>query len=306
MSKILVIGGTMRSGTTYLNALINSHPEVSVLPDKMSWFWKKCFQHYGEMDSDYLFEKCLYEQKDFIEYKLSKDQLDQISSGKVFEAFKDRGYGYKALYFSLIDAWYPSVIDHSTLQYLGDKSTHNHYQYNRILEYFPEAKVIHIVRHPLDIYRSHKKRLLNFKERTGRFAGLKKMISKYVVNKRHYSTGVRLWTPFEYSNEKNIIFEWIESVRIAFELKNKFPDRIQLVRFEDLKENESSFLGEIADFLTIDNAFSTQSLVDGKGREFVRNTSFSDQSDRNSIVSNAEEEWLRNLTKKFLAKLGYS
>lgn len=144
---LIFIIGIHKSGTSYLRALLDSHPDLSVLPfethpfeiigkqtkyplRKNSLVYKEYFKQAIEGLKDY---KSNYGEN--VNVELNKSLLDLINWN-----LEDREF--------LIDYW-EKLLDYFGMpkdNYIVEKSVENVFYVKELLQWFPHAKFIHITR----------------------------------------------------------------------------------------------------------------------------------------------------------------
>lgn len=128
---IIVVGGSERSGTTLLRAVIDSHPDVAMGPETWLFVYRP--------DVDLLSE----------EYGIARDELRAMCSrSSGLPEFIDR-----------FSEWYCAATGKSRW---GEKSPQNVLRLRYIWKHFPNARFVHIIRDGRDVVcslRNHPRRI---------------------------------------------------------------------------------------------------------------------------------------------------
>lgn len=100
------------------------------------------------------------------------------------------------------------------------------YTASRIHEHLPNCKILYLVRHPIDRIKSH----WSWEVANGKTVG---NLNEAIVNKPYYIEQSNYWNQLQ-------------------EFRKFYPDhKIQILFFEDLKKDETSFLNTLWDFLEV-------------------------------------------------------
>lgn len=303
----LVLSGTMRSGTTLMGAILNAHPDITIASDTLTWFFKRCYKQFGTMQSEFELENMFYQMEPFMRHhKNSYDYCslkNQVSlRGKV---------SYDNLYRSLIELETSDELN----KFYGIKSTHATFEYEKMIDYDPNTKIIHMVRDIHDVYSSHKK-----------FVGAKKneKVKKNIKSaikslcRLQYSIDERYFQPLHFKNPEKMIDYWYVSNKQAIEFEKRYPKNIKIVKYEDLLENIEDKLKEVISFIGAEwnNEFYQYSnLKDRNSDVWKANSSFDDTKrssyDKSIIgrgkkrLSNTEKKLISKKCSEILKKLSY-
>ena len=231
--------GRPRSGTTLLQTLCDAHPNIQIPPEAR--IIKESFYRFGQVKS--WNEKRLNELFDFIrlnpkfiEWKVDENKVKSFLM-KHLEVLNLKTI-LKVIYLA-----YPSVYHKKSILILGDKNPNYSRMPEDFLEYFPEAKIIHVVRD----YRDH---ILSMKR-------------------------VKLLK----GNLPLIATIWRNSQEKIFSLQLRYPERIFSYKYEDFVGNPEHYLKEMCDFLKIE--YKPQMLLysglreqSREGNKFIANDMF--------------------------------
>ena len=141
--------GNPRSGTSLLRLMLTCHPEVVIPPEGQFFLWLE--GKYGDMifpEAANRFIDELVETKKFEMWGIEKLQLQEIFKEYVPQSFRDA--------VALVYCTYGVLKGRTEFKYWGDKNTLWDDKLNRVLNYFPNSKFIHIVRDGRDVACSFK------------------------------------------------------------------------------------------------------------------------------------------------------
>jgi len=287
----------------------------------IKWFWERCYKKFGAMKTEYELDWALYELEPYIFSGLKEYQIQYYKNGLIKEEIIKNGISYLSIYKAIMKVFLEKV---GNLR--GVKATHCANIYEDYLNNFlPNPIIIHMVRNCKDVYYSHKKRTKH-----GIISGknvLKKIYLYYnqqkikvgnIIAGKKYYMGVRFFTPFIYANPIKIMDEWVITNDIALDIKNKYPDNIIIVRYEDLINNTEKILKDIVKKLSIKwvpDFFEYSKLKDRHGGSFIANTShkdnkmtgFSNSHINYSLdkLNDYEKKYYKNVAQNTAQKFGY-
>jgi hypothetical protein len=176
----------------------------------------------------------------------------------------------------------------------GEKTPHHIYSVPKLLEWFPNARVIHTFRDPRATYVSVRR-----KEQTQRPTGAG-------------SLARRLGRLFEFYAITNLVVSWRRAIALHSRYQVLYPDRYLLVRFEDLVGDPSATAATVCAFLNIpfSETMLEQAVVNSSylPRGSVGEAGF----DRNAVdrwrdhLSPLARWWFVRLCGRRLAQFGYT
>ena len=211
--KIFFCGGPLKSGTTFLQRLLDSHPEISCQPENI----------FNDLLADFLDLRERYNRK-----------LSNVAKTLGIDPVLATKEAFVSSFFLLIGELLKNKQTRKQLSGIND----NHFilrNYKTLLRYFPEAKIIYIVRNPIDTALStwdHFYRLYYETKKPGYLNWLatkNKKLDKDI---------------FLYNNSK----EWIRDIDMILDAKT-YSENIMIVRYEDLLIKKEAMLIEILNFL---------------------------------------------------------
>lgn len=206
---MVFIVGMGRSGTTLLRTILDANEEILFAPEgKIIVALKQKYKHKTIWTPDLLNEFIidLYKDVVFNKWGISKDDL--LNKFLSYPSEKiNFSFLLKIIYLS-----FPSPYPKKNIQILGDKNPINSIFIKELLEVFPDAKFIHLVRDYRDCILSNRK--------------LFKRQNIYALS--------QLW---------KIYNSWISVY------SNKYPKKFLLVRYEDFIDNPEKCMTEICEFI---------------------------------------------------------
>lgn len=116
----------------------------------------------------------------------------------------------------------------------GEKTPAHIFYVPTLLEWFPNAKVIHTFRDPRAIYISSRK-----KAEKKTYSAINSALRK-------------LGRLFELYASLQVIIPWLHVIRLHRRYQERYPDRYYLSRYEDLIRDPAGALQQLCDFLGID------------------------------------------------------
>ncbi len=276
----LILSGTMRSGTTLMGAMLNAHPDINLIIDKINWYWNRILPYYNLNDLRTLM-RALFEQKYFVNICLNALKYDyNIFTKELFSALEKQPVNPQTIYNTI-----HFLITQKQSIVTGDKSTHSSNIYNQFLQSF-NGKIIHMVRNPFDIYYSQKKKVKG-KKADARIICLAKNMQKIkdtmllsLLSKsaqKKYLKGEAIASNIFFENPIAIVDYWQQGIRVALKIKEEQPSNIMLVKYEDVLLKKEEAMRQIVGFLNLDykdEYFEFHNLKDEKGKSFVSNSSF--------------------------------
>lgn len=276
----LFLGGCPKSGTTLLLSLLDSHPQLVVLPEET--FYLEDRRHYAALGS--------YPAK--LRRLLAKTALRLLAQGRIepkgeckspdvrdcsrdysrfdyprfvrlAEESSRQPWMNDSLLFSEVVRAYAIVLgaDWRNCVHWVEKSTSNEVRAEALQELYPDARLIQIVRDPRAVFASRKRRL---------------MIARGSHTKAH-----------------RLVREWNRSAREIPRLRKR-PDKFLVVRYEDLVRHPKEIMEEICRFGGFDFA-PTMLQPTWAGTVWLGNSSFAESFD--GVDPAPVESWKDYLTE---------
>jgi hypothetical protein len=185
---------------------------------------------------------------------------------------------------------------------LGDKSGAHLYYVPTLLEWFPEAKIIHTFRDPRAILTSHHKKLLNKRQ------GLME------VEREDKSQVFFLEPPkpfFDLMVVSYITISWLYAVRLHHKYQKLYPKNYYLLKYEDLVCKREETVKRLCKFLSIqfcDEMLMLPSYSHSSFRLEEGGTGFDMHSLTRwkTYLKPWMKVWLLLWTKRYLKEFGYA
>ncbi|MDQ3493097.1 MAG: sulfotransferase [Chloroflexota bacterium] len=299
--EAVFIVGVSRSGTTLMRSVLDSHPRLAVATENHyvgHLLDREGARHYFRRLGDLRQDATVRALVEFIwsgEFQ-RRSRLREISPywrwlartvpRETFEANllasdrTDRGI-FTAVMRTYADVTGKSLIGEKTPAHLGYVET--------LLEWYPDARVIHMIRDPRAIYVSELRR------RTDRAVTVP------------YRQLVRIPFLFRIFVLNQVALTWAGALRRHRELERRFPDRYRLVRFEDLVTDPRATLQELVRFLGLgwDDALLDQKVVSKGSRRGERGFDAGAAWRWRERIGTPAGRWLKLLLGGRLREAGY-
>jgi hypothetical protein len=300
IENAVFICGYMKSGTTFLSSLLDAHPELVVMPGDSRMIQRVVAQSNLEP-----VQRAQEQQRHWIErlvnprgqypfwYLGTNDQLyvEFVQYliywlGKLPRA--DRSYFLAAV----LAAYCANPRCGSKAIAWVEKTTRNERRVQEILNLYPSAKFIHIVRDPMTVTSSLKRLYLHREKRWGKFVD----IGKIMVNK----LAVRMGKVDVFSDAS------LGAIGFAISIRNHMKagtenlialgqGRYHLLRYEDLIAEPEKEMRKIAHFLGI--AWNASLLLPtSNGLPASSNSMYADRFVQGKILERQPDRWKNELT----------
>ncbi len=199
----IFVAGLERSGTSLLYALLASHPNVAMT--RRTNMWTHFYGQYGDLGDDRNLDRCI---DVMMQYKrLVKLDPDEARLRREFRS----GAPTYARLFALLEQQHADRIGRPRW---GDKSLHTERYAEPILDGYPGARILHMMRDPRD-----------------RFAS---SLTRWEVRRGGVGAGTA---------------EWLSSAHLARTNRARFPDQYMVVRYEALATHPERTIREICEFI---------------------------------------------------------
>lgn len=296
-SHIFIVG-LSRTGTTLTRTILNSSDHVGLGGESMffgdtRWLglarregYRHKFARVGELAADDGVERII----DYI-YRLEQNNF----WGKLAKMVDRNEFTRRLL---PTDRSERALLDLAMCYYAGDKpirgeKTPAHiYAVPALLEWFPNARIIHTFRDPRAVYISNKRKYEN--RPLPRLSALAR----------------RSRLLFEFYSSLDVILTWRRAVRLHLEYQRRYPGQYYLSKFEDLITEPTESLEKLCCFLDI--PFQRSML-----NQLVLNSSFLPKRGRAGFDTSAIDRWRHYLhpvinrwfilwCKRHLVEFGYT
>ena len=248
LSPPVYVIGTGRSGTTILGKILSIHRNVGYLNEP------KAIWHYGlkndDLNGNFTLEKG--------QYRIHAEDVNEEKKRKIRKSYS--AFSLVTGNSQIVDK-YPELI----------------FRFELVLSIFKNAKFILIARNGYDtalsIDGSSNKTERIGSEKKENWWGLNdrkwKYLAQQVVPDFFPKKNISSIEKFEDNVNRGIV-EWTVTMMEAFELKNKYPQNILIVKYEDLVNTPEIVLNEISSFTGLNHdqkmiKFAQLSLVEHKG-----------------------------------------
>lgn len=267
----IYVAGIERSGTSLIFALLASHPNIAMT--RRTNLWTHFYGQYGDLSDDRNACRCI---ETMMRYRRLR-VLDP-DEHRLREDFRKGPRTYARL-FELLEEQYANRLGRPRW---GDKSLNTERYTQAIIEAYPSARFIHMVRDPRDRYASSKTR---WSRRRG---------------------GVGAGTA-----------EWLASVRVAERNTCNYPDNVRVLRYEDLVTQTEPVLQSVCDFigepytptmLTFDGApvFRDKGSNSSYGARSKGAISRDSISRYRGVLSRSEIAFIERAAANEMARFGYA
>ncbi len=202
----IFIGGLERSGKTYMRLMLAAHPDWCF--SKRANLWTRVYGRFGDLNDDANLDRCLgamWANRHVREMGLEREALRRVFHGD------PRTY---ARLFALLHRGYAARLGKHRW---GDQTEGIELVADRILDAFPDARLIHMLRDPRDRYEAL---IARDAGRPGRLAE---------------------------ATER-----WRQSAAAAARNERRYPVRYRVVRYETLVLEQENTLNELAAWLGIE------------------------------------------------------
>ena len=266
----IFVAGAERSGTSLMYALLASHPQIAMT--RRTNFWPYFYNQYGDLGRCNNFERCLAAMMRYKRLLLLKPDPDRIR-----REFWQGPPTYGRL-FALLEEQHAERLGKPRW---GDKSLDTERYADAILEEYPDAKILHMIRHPGDRYAS--------------------AISRWKVIRGRVGSGTAYW---------------LASARLARRHQQRYPDQYKIIRYETLVSRTEETLREICDF--IGEPFAISMITMGGAPAFRDSGGNSSYGPRKpgevttgslgryrQVMSKPEIRFMQAVAKQHMTALGY-
>jgi hypothetical protein len=266
----IFIAGPERSGTSLIYALLASHPNIAMT--RRTNMWTHYYNQYGDLSKPENFERCLLM---MLRYK----RLIKLNPDP--ERIRREFYQGEPTYgrlFSLLEEHFAEQMGKPRW---GDKSLNTERYTKEIIEAYPNARIIHMIRDPRDRYASS--------------------LARWKVSRGGIGAGTGMW---------------LSTISLAGNHLKGFPDHYMAVRYEDLTSDPEGTLRKICSFIGED--FDTEMLTMGGAKDFRDKGGNSSYTQRKpgrittssigkfrSVLTKYQVAYLQMFSKRSMRKYGY-
>ena len=204
-STPIFIGGLDRSGKTYMRFMLESHP--GIIFSKRTNLWPKYYQKFGSLGKEQNLERCLI--------ALAKNK-HILALSPDFENLKSEFRQGTRSYERLFELIHRQFAERKEKKFWGDQTEFLEYYAPILLQTYPAAKFIQMIRDPRDRYAA---------------------IQKKPASKQ----GLGIATA-----------RWLNSANLAQKNMDQFIDRYLVVRYETLVSDPAETISMVCNFLGVE------------------------------------------------------
>jgi len=227
-TKQIFIIGSSRSGTTMMGRILNNHPDIFTFRELhfFGTIWTNSFpKELSAKNSRVLLSKLLCIQ----EYGIFNQQRIKEFSNKAKEMLHQKAVKNPLEIYRL---FLQSLTLTNTSLISCEQTPKNIYYLNEILEYFPDAKVINMVRDQRDVLLSQKNKWKR------RFLGASKI---------PLSEAIR-----SYINYHPITIAKVWNSSLTLTHKYRDNSRVKIIKFEQLLADPTTIIKDLCHFLNVE------------------------------------------------------
>jgi hypothetical protein len=265
------IMGMSRGGTTFSMRLMNQHPDVAAFGETAFWgrLWDEPDAETGQYDERQIAQLVKHfgnarlggppENSPFYDGKSLKKQLDLAFAGMS-----------NANPRQVFDALAEAVSKTVDKKFVIEKTPHHVHHVDRILEYYPDTRIMVLVRDPYGFMRSYKNQGRQLRDEA------------HQIFKRLYHPAV-------------CALVWRKYMQTVNQLERRADPRMLIVRLEKLKENKAEFWRMMLQHFDVSLHPFTEEEV---------NTNSSVKGDGFVELDNADLFWMRMLAGSSIKSYG--
>jgi hypothetical protein len=285
------IVGLPRTGTTITREVLNTSTRVGIggeskfLPDRalLGFGARPGFRQQIARVGDLRTDAGLREVVDYIYSQQESRYWARLAGELPRDAFESRLRESERTDRALFDIAMEHFARGKPLR--GDKSPQHIHSVPLLLEWFPEARVIHTFRDPRAVYVSVQKKS---EQRKAAARGLQTLISRIPAVAKSYSA-------------TSVIWHWRRAIALHREYETRYPDQYTLVRFEDLMADPATVINRLCAFIAVP---FDQSMLD----QVVLNSSFMPRGAATGFDARVVGRWREHLSpvaaRWFMARCG--
>lgn len=263
--------GRGRSGTTLLQTILDTHSQIQFpIESRLIIYLSKKYSGHHNITEKFIcsfLNDLFLENKFRTHWKLKRTDLERLLLLNLGQKLS-----FETL-CKIIYLQYPSLFSKTKIKFIGDKNPTYSIFTAKLIEFFPNAKFIHLVRNPKDNIVSHR-------------------------------------DIFSRSNIAFLAQGWISYNRYIEKCKKKFPEKFITIRYEDFVSDPTSTITFIAKHLNLDaNDLNLNLELESnkkyhshlKGKEFEH----FHKNLLKPINTDQIEKWRLRLTKKEIDLIEY-
>jgi hypothetical protein len=203
-SSPIFVGGLDRCGKTTLRAFLVSHPNISI-PAVGSNMWTYFYGQFGDLNDPTNFERCMSAMLQYKHVRFLKPDAEEIR--KMFKQGP-------ATYGRLFGLFLEQHARRAGKPRWGEQTGLIERYADRVLETFPDGRMLHMIRDPRD----------------------------------RYVESLKMW-PNGNGRAGGAVARWLYTTSLARRNLKKYPSQYMVVRFEDLVYEPETTLRSICHFI---------------------------------------------------------
>ena len=299
--EYVFVVGCFRSGTTLLAKILDSSDEISFIRVETKFLgglWRPGFRHFirkfGDLSQDVnarLLVESIYSDAGNNKKSSYRWLRSHVSQDDFLRRLLQSDRSERSIFKIMLDLH--AAIHCTDKPILGEKTPSHIFHVSTLLEWFPKAKVIHIIRDPRAVLVSQLNRKRGYVVRSFSKPSLKYLNAVFVLLEIIHVTAA-----------------WLRGASLHFKYEKLYPHSYYMVRYEDLITEPKRTIKRLCDYLGI--TFSQEML-----EQQVIDSSFADKHKgedgfNNEIVNRWKvhikpwmKGWVQLFAWRYLKKLGY-
>lgn len=255
----LFVVGAPRTGTTLMMQILNRHSRIH-LYDEIHFFervWDDR-EALGDVDSPEARPRIYERIREILRHVGSHQEVaDRLTDEEFSRRLDAEGGGYRGLLTAVLKA----AAEPQGADVHGDSSPQDVLYIGKILEWYPEARIIGLVRDPRGFLSSYK---------------------------NYWRRGVSTYR--ERYNPLTNSMLWRSYMRALLAAARNYPDSVAVIRYEDLVDDAPTHLRRLCDHIGV-------AYEPGMTEVSASNTSFgSEATETKGIVASSRDRWRTELT----------
>jgi hypothetical protein len=293
----IFVVGVSRSGTNMMRRVLNSSPEIEICGEThflSHWFGYKGFKHEFAQVADIKTDTGVRKLADYI-YNIKSNKSRGRGYWRRIHRELERDQFLEMILASERTEWTPLDLlmeVNAGSKIRGEKTPGHIHRVPELLEHYPKAKVIHMLRDPRAIFISSKRWQATYEYVTWPYRIL-----------RHSDLVLGIFVSL------HTMVIWLRAVQLHHSYRRLYSDRYHLCRFESLVTNPEAEITRLCEFLEID--YTEDMLEISYQNSTVSQKQQSKGYDTSTVerwrqyLNPAMHKWLLLWCKKRLLEFGY-
>lgn len=266
--KLVFIVGNSRSGTTMMMRIISKHPDMHSVNEihffEKLWSAADKDRVIDEGEAIYIASRLFFVRNDGYLATFEPDKYRGEATALVKSIGHEKIYSHD-VFLAFLN--HEARVNGKTIA--AEKTPQNVFYVKEILELFPNARVINMIRDPRGVLLSQKKKWMRKDDKTSIISKHKKEVRRLRIN-YHPITISRLWNSS------------INAIK-----KFEGDPRVINVRFEDITGSPTEELKRICEFIGVPYSDKMQKV------EYIGSSNEKDQVGKVGIKSNRTKTWMQ-------------